>query len=580
MVQRQRALSQARALFNEQGVLPSGLVAEPILRSWRRCAEWGIDMRAARVPEPLTAAELRQARQRNEMLRRVAEPALASLRGAGGIIILTDAQGLVLDCEGDTGFAERARRVALMPGASWGESAAGTNAIGTALAEGRALVVQGAEHYLESNRILTCMAVPVFDGQGRSLGVLDFSCQTALARAGLLEQVRAAADAMEHALFEADFERHERLHLEGGAMLAFDGERLAGANRQARALLGLDSEGIGRLRYADLFDGDPALGAVRTRQGAALRLRASHGRRPPAAPAPAVPPGVHFEPATLAALDRAVRLCDAGLSVLLQGETGAGKEMFARALHARSRRARGPFVAINCAALPESLIESELFGYEEGAFTGARRQGSKGLLRQAHGGVLFLDEIGDMPLALQARLLRVLQSREVTPLGGGKPVDVDFALVCATHRPLANGQGDAPVRADLYFRIAEYTVALPALRERADLPALVRQMWQAQAGPALPPALADELAAYAWPGNYRQLNAVLRTLRVLAAETGVVERAMLPADVRGSVAAPGDLASVTGGAIDAALAAHGGNVSRAARALGVHRSTLYRRRAH
>lgn len=582
MVHRQRALSQARALFTEQGVLPSGLVAEPILRSWRRCAELGIDMRGARQDDPLTAAELRAARQRNEALRRAAEPALARLRAAGGIIILTDAQGLVLDCEGDSGFAERARRVVLMPGASWGEAAAGTNAIGTALAEGRALVVRGAEHYLESNRILTCMAVPVSDSEGRTLGVLDFSCQTALARPELLAQVTAAVDDMERAIFEAAHGRHDVLRLEDRALLAFDGERLAGANRHARALLGLDGQAIGALRYADLFDGDPAQGLARTREGRALRLR--EPRRAAVAPAAGLPtgrPGVYFEAATLAALARAVHLCDAGVSLLVQGETGAGKEVFARELHARSRRARGPFVAINCAALPESLIESELFGYEEGAFTGARRQGSKGLLRQAHGGLLFLDEIGDMPLALQARLLRVLQTREVSPLGGGKPVEVDFALVCATHRPLARGQGDAPVRADLYYRIAEYTVSLPPLRERADLPALLRQMWASQPGPALPPAIEAELAAYAWPGNYRQLSAVLRTLKVLAGPDGVVERDMLPADIRDQApAAAADLQAVTESAIQAALAAHGGNVSRAARALGVHRSTLYRRRMH
>ncbi|EFV86888.1 fis family Sigma54 specific transcriptional regulator, partial [Achromobacter xylosoxidans C54] len=178
--------------------------------------------------------------------------------------------------------------------------------------------------------------------------------------------------------------------------------------------------------------------------------------------------------------------------------------VFARQLHARSRRAAGPFVAVNCAALPESLIESELFGYEDGAFTGARRQGSKGLLRQAHGGVLFLDEIGDMPLALQSRLLRVLQSREVSPLGAARPVPVDFTLVCATHRPLAHEGADAPVRADLYFRIAEYTVTLAPLRQRADLRELLRAQWAAQgAGPVLPAGIEETLVRYAWPGNYR-----------------------------------------------------------------------------
>jgi transcriptional regulator of acetoin/glycerol metabolism len=243
-------------------------------------------------------------------------------------------------------------------------------------------------------------------------------------------------------------------------------------------------------------------------------------------------------------------------------------------------------VAVNCAALPESLIESELFGYEDGAFTGARRQGSKGLLRQAHGGVLFLDEIGDMPLMLQSRLLRVLQTREVSPLGAARPVAVDFALVCATHRPLAHEGPDAPVRPDLYFRIAEYTVTLEPLRARADRLELLRGLWAAQgAGPVLPPDIEATLVAYAWPGNYRQLVAVLRTLHVLAGPAGVVEADMLPADIRGAAppppAAGGDdptnLQAMTDAAIRDALAAHGGNVSRAARALGVHRSTLYRR---
>ncbi|WP_241134763.1 sigma-54-dependent Fis family transcriptional regulator, partial [Achromobacter xylosoxidans] len=314
--------------------------------------------------------------------------------------------------------------------------------------------------------------------------------------------------------------------------------------------------------------------------------------RLPAPPAPSALPApiargdtASFDAATLGALARAVHLSDAGVSILLQGETGAGKEVFARQLHARSRRAAGPFVAVNCAALPESLIESELFGYEDGAFTGARRQGSKGLLRQAHGGVLFLDEIGDMPLALQSRLLRVLQSREVSPLGAARPVPVDFTLVCATHRPLAHEGADAPVRADLYFRIAEYTVTLAPLRQRADLRELLRAQWAAQgAGPVLPAGIEETLVRYAWPGNYRQLAAVLRTLHVLAGASGVVEHDMLPADIRGAPAQPpappvASLQAMADDAIRAALAAHGGNVSAAARALGVHRSTLYRRAA-
>lgn len=612
---RQHALTQARLLFNQQGAVPGGLVAEPILRSWRRCADLGFDMRGVRRAELMTQGELREAQQRNEALRRLSEPAMSLLRrqagGNGGLVILSDAQGLVLDSDGDTGFAQRASRVALMPGAPWDEAAAGTNAIGTALVEGRPIAVHGAEHYFEPNRILTCAAVPITDSEGRTLGVLDLSSPARDLRPDVLELVRAAVDLIEHRLFEQAYEQHAvlRLHVDhaglgapGEGLLAFQGDLLIGANRRALQALGLAPTALGVYRYGDVFDGDmergpDAAGRVQARSGAVYhaRLRWPRSRAPQAPARPALPPAAgarpatpNFDAATLGALARAVHLSDAGVSILLQGETGVGKEVFARELHARGKRASGPFVAVNCAALPESLIESELFGYEEGAFTGARRQGSKGLLRQAHGGVLFLDEIGDMPLVLQSRLLRVLQTREVSPLGAARPVSVDFALVCATHRPLAHEGPDAPVRPDLYFRIAEYTVTLEPLRARADRLELLRGLWAAQgAGPVLPADIEAILAAYAWPGNYRQLMAVLRTLHVLAGPAGMVDMDMLPADIRSASAVPqsvGDadpanLQAMTDAAIRDALAAHGGNVSRAARALGVHRSTLYRRAA-
>ncbi len=623
---RQHALTQARLLFNQQGAVPGGIVAEPILRSWRRCADLGFDMRGVRRAELMTQGELREAQQRNEALRRLSEPAMSYLRreagGNANLVILSDAQGLVLDSGGDTGFASRASRVALMPGAPWDEAAAGTNAIGTALVEGRPIAVHGAEHYFEPNRILTCAAVPITDSEGRTLGVLDLSSQARDIRPDVLTLVRAAVDVIEHGLFEQSYEHYAvlRLHSEhsglgapGEGLLAFQGDLLVGANRRALQALGLAATALGVYRYADVFDGElercpDAAGRVHTRTGMSYHARLRLPRsRPPQPVLPALPaadatrPGApSFDAATLGALARAVHLSDAGVSILLQGETGVGKEVFARQLHARSKRAAGPFVAVNCAALPESLIESELFGYEDGAFTGARRQGSKGLLRQAHGGVLFLDEIGDMPLLLQSRLLRVLQTREVSPLGAARPVLVDFALVCATHRPLAHEGPDAPVRPDLYFRIAEYTVTLAPLRARADRLELLRSLWAAHgAGRALPARIETRLADYAWPGNYRQLAAVLRTLYVLAGPSGVVEEDMLPAELRASAdaylpacdvaaagqrdlasrAVPPDLQSMTDAAVRDALAAHGGNVSRAARALGVHRSTVYRRAA-
>ena len=306
-----------------------------------------------------------------------------------------------------------------------------------------------------------------------------------------------------------------------------------------------------------------------------------------------------FDAGVARALAQARRVLDADIPVLVQGETGSGKEVFARALHQRSARAGMPFVAVNCAALPEGLIEAELFGYEDGAFTGARKSGSPGLLRQADRGVLFLDEIGDMPLALQPRLLRVLQDRELLPLGGGKPVRLDFALVCATHRDLGAAVAEGRFRADLYYRISHHCVHLPSLREHGDVAALVDGLWARVAGGRrLAPDTRHALAGYAWPGNLRQLVSCLRTLVALSEPGEVVDAALLPGYLRMPAAEVGgndaiavadamamdaranadtDLATMTTALMRATVDACGGNMAQAARRLGISRSTLYRK---
>ena len=297
-----------------------------------------------------------------------------------------------------------------------------------------------------------------------------------------------------------------------------------------------------------------------------------------------------------AAADKARRVLGKPIPVLLQGESGVGKELFARALHASGPRRAGPFVAINCGAIPESLIESELFGYVAGAFTGARKEGSLGRLREAEGGTLFLDEIGDMPLALQTRLLRVLQERTVTPVGAGKAVAVDFALVCATHSKLAESAERGTFRQDLYYRINGLTVQLPALRERNDFAALTERLL-AELSPErevqLAPELQARLAAYAWPGNLRQLSSALRTAcALLADDETVLDWAHLPDDLVDALQAPvayaapvastlpqepQSLQALSQAAIQQALQAAHGNVSQAARTLGISRQTLYRK---
>ncbi|NIF46116.1 sigma-54-dependent Fis family transcriptional regulator, partial [Burkholderia sp. Tr-862] len=237
----------------------------------------------------------------------------------------------------------------------------------------------------------------------------------------------------------------------------------------------------------------------------------------------------------------ALRVASKRLPILVLGETGAGKEVFARAIHdAGARRAR-PFVAVNCGALPEALIESELFGYAAGAFTGARKHGARGKIALADGGTLFLDEIGDMPLTLQTRLLRVLADGEVVPLGSDTPVRVDLDVICATHRDLARMVADGTFREDLYYRLSGATFELPPLRERADVCDVIATVFAEEAQATghvltLDPTLAAQLAAYPWPGNVRQLRNVLRYACAVC-DAARVTRRDLPADLAAQLGA-------------------------------------------
>ncbi len=605
-------LAARRQFFNEGG-LPEGLVAAPILRSWQRCASRGLDVVGAPRIEPMSSNELRPIQERNEKLRRLTRPEMESLRADANLthsaVILTDASGLVLDMVGNAAFADRASEVALRPGIPWSEAISGTNAIGTALVERRPIAVHGAEHFFEPHRILACAAAPIVDPRGALVGALDMSGHAAIRHVHALGLVRLAVEQIEHRFFDHDFDHctvlrfHQDGELIGTAkegILVFEGERLIAANRNALRLTNLNWSALDSVRLDEFFES--AMPSAEARELRALEGKAFIGRviaphrartgspRPLAISKSEIEPVLSAE--TQAALSRAVRLLEADIPVLVHGETGTGKEVFARRMHAESARSAKPFVAINCAALPESLIEAELFGYVEGAFTGARRQGHKGLLRQADGGILFLDEIGDMPLPLQARLLRVLQDKSVLPLGGGRPVPVDFALICATHRPLNALIAAGEFRQDLYFRIAQYVIELPKLRDHPDRLGLVRKVWERLCGGETRLSLSAEaesrLAAYDWPGNFRQLVSTLRAVRALAEPNRPVDAAALTADMLRSVEIPAaktessreverPLAETTRDAMRAALEASDGNVSRAARRLGIDRSTLYRR---
>jgi transcriptional regulator of acetoin/glycerol metabolism len=506
------------------------------------------------------------------------------------MIVLADVSGTILHSVGDDRFLQRANKVALTPGVNWAEHSKGTNAIGTALFEEAPTVVHGGEHFIHANNFLTCSAAPIFDPRGNMLGVLDVTGDQRSYHQHTMGLVRMSARMIENQWLSDDYGNRLRLHfhsrvefigtlLEGIIVVAADG-KILGANRSALDQLDMSSAALRMHSLASLFGTTaPAIfDHFRAPLPTPMALCLSNGRQfhvnarftglqrsmvvesfPQTATDVIVNPrgvpaegakhsgslavdaarsadgtlfsGLHYlntgDPQIATVIQKVQRVINRDIPLLILGETGTGKELLARAVHQDSDRAKQPFVAVNCASIPESLIEAELFGYEEGAFTGARRKGAIGRIVQANGGTLFLDEIGDMPLPLQARLLRVLQERSVTPLGSLKSIAVNIAVIGATHRKLRDMIEAGSFREDLYYRLNGLVVKLPALRERHDLDVVARRILLAEcphATPDISPQVMSLFKSYAWPGNVRQLANVLRTACVMASgERQIVE---------------------------------------------------------
>jgi transcriptional regulator of acetoin/glycerol metabolism len=614
------------------------------------------------------------------------------------MVVLCDAAGTIIHSIGDDDFLARASKVALQPGVNWSESTKGTNAIGTALIEEVPTLVHADEHYMHANHFLTCSAAPILDPRGNILGVLDVTGDHRSFHQHTMALVKMSARMIENHWLTDDYRNVMRLHfhsrvefigtlMEGILAISADG-KIVGANRGALEQLGLSGAAlrmhslttlfgttvgalVDRFRsplatpmpvqlnggrqfhiharfnwpvWTSLADAigsvtEPSVGSVST-PGQAAELHRSAAPLPTAAPASAVGNGLaqlRTGDAQIASVvDKIRRVIDRDIPMLILGETGTGKELLARAIHMDSARAKQPFVAVNCASIPETLIEAELFGYEDGAFTGARRKGAVGKIVQANGGTLFLDEIGDMPVALQAHLLRVLQERQVTPLGSAKSVAVDVSIICATHRNLREMIDRKVFREDLFYRLNGLAVRLPPLRERSDLLALVHRILDQLAEPTRKPRRLQPdsdvmrlFQHYHWPGNVRQLFNVLRTAAVMAANEPTITREHLSDDfleeaLAAQAAGAGAAASATAetasaptqappvepeaprpapvmaaapaptwsgesrpvqrsleemeiDAIRLAVEAAGGNISEASKRLGISRNTIYRK---
>lgn len=599
-------------------------IAEAIERSWRRCMVKGVDEQAPAHDQIITAQELTQRLEKNRLLLTHAEPEIVTLSGqiahTRSLVILTDNEGVILRTMGE-GVEQGDVRASLLPGASWSEEHRGTNAIGTALVERAPISVQGTEHFMVYHHSLSCSAVPIFAANNQLVATLDVSNDLNQPQQHTLALVKMAAQMVENRLFHATAQGEIGVHFharpefigtlwEGLALFDSDGQ-LRAINRSGQFQFGLpldeDMLANRRVQFGDVFNepwiafkqrcqsGD-LLFPLQLRNGARLFARASVQTSSRARPAVSQPreSAASLEmldtgdPQLKLAITQVKQVLNRDIPMLVLGETGAGKELFSRAIHDASSRCDQPFIAVNCAALPEGLIEAELFGYEEGAYTGAKRKGNLGKIQQADGGTLFLDEIGDMPLSLQARLLRVLQERSVTPLGSSKSIPVNFMLISATNQKLKEKVAAGEFRSDLYYRINGLAVQLPSLRQRHDLQRLISLILQVEQSPESEVS-AEVMALFArhpWPGNVRQLHNVLRTAVALA-DGMPIGFSHLTQDFLDELEAPAlsddvgraalTLKARSDEAIRLAMQQHAGNVSAVARQLGMSRNTLYRR---
>ena len=567
------------------------------------------------------------------------------IAGSSFAVILSDTSGAVLSTITDPKLQREFRQAGLSIGALWDERHEGTNGIGTCLAEAGPVTVHREEHFRGYNLSLSCSAAPILDPHGALIAVLDASTANSsdsrLIQRHTMALVNMSANLISRWNFMHDYadawilrfhSRAEFVGLLHEALIAIDGAgAILAVNESALLQLGCASRGavIGQsIEHFFQFDFDTLEHRATAAPGAIWPVRdLTHGRRffavvraplcnacgaAGSAAGTAAPtldaarpeqPSEHVgeDPAMHRNMSFGRQLFAKQVPILLQGATGTGKEAFAKALHRGCLWFDKPFVTVNCAAIPENLIESELFGYTRGAFTGAVKEGRVGKILQSNGGTLFLDEIGDMPVMLQTRLLRVIEEREVVPVGSDNPIPVNLHVISATHRDIRKMVQSGEFREDLYYRLNGMTLHLPPLRDRTDKVDLIGTLLREEDADHEGIQIADDamrkLLDYDWPGNIRQLRNALRTAVALCRD-GVVRLANLPQEIldtesrappqallQVAAAGPSPLGPLPNMALrDAECAAlvrelekmHW-NISRTAQALGVSRNTLYRK---
>ncbi|MEK4027877.1 sigma-54-dependent Fis family transcriptional regulator [Pseudobacillus sp. FSL P4-0506] len=593
--------------FVNEGVLDPSRISKRIIESWHRCKSQQVNPYLKKGEHFLTSDLFKQQKEKNSLLLQAVLPTLKRIDKMmielEAIVLLIDPSGYVLSITGNKKVLHEARRINFVEGVRWTEEEVGTNAIGTALQTSEAIMVSGSEHYSIASHNWSCAAAPIHSCEGELLGVIDVSCPVDRAHPFMLGMVASLAQEAEK---ELNVQAHKKeielinrcthlLESSQSVVVCNEREKVVAVSEDLRQHIpnykGMDRKEL--LKYGVKVEMESSILASdqTTCIGTCLHIKKvdelSSSWTLTSKP-------FYFE-GTIGTsssfqrtLDDVKRVAPTEASVYISGETGTGKEIIARAIHFNSKRKNGPFIALNCGALPAELIESELFGYVEGAFTGAKRQGHKGKFEQANNGTIFLDEIGEISPAMQVKLLRVLQERRITPVGGTKEIELDVRIITATHWNLSQLVEEGKFRKDLYYRLHVYPIYVPPLRERKeDIPYLVHYYckqndWNIQ----MPEEYIERLKQYDWPGNIRELFNVLERLRIsfpyLGAENYHVLDKFFVTDVhcfpiQKETHKLNARENIQKDLMIEALQKTQGNVSQAAKLLNMPRSTFYRR---
>ncbi|HIF6001493.1 TPA: sigma-54-dependent Fis family transcriptional regulator [Vibrio parahaemolyticus] len=564
--------------------------------SWIRSEQAGLKQR--RRPEDIrvTPATLQDRRhQLNFLLETVTQFALPLFNQlfahSDSRLILTDADGVIIGSWGQPKFREKLTEIALSSGACWQEKVKGTNAIGTAIIEAKPVSVIGDQHFIQHHRFISCSANPIFDHLGHLIGVLDITSEQKKHDFSTQVLVQNMVQQVENQLLNLIPQGHIRVDLAcekgllnsgwQGIIIANEDGQILAHNQVASQLLaqqnviGQSLEHILSIQSADhpfVFKTKP----LTDKKVKSRSVTASND--------------LHYGDSTVEhCWQQANRVIDKDISLLILGETGVGKNELVKALHKNSQRKTGPLVSVNCGALPKDLVESELFGYVAGAFTGANSKGYQGKIRQAHKGILFLDEIADLPLDAQSRLLHVLQDKTVLPVGSNQSVQVDTQIIAATHKDLDSLVSEGLFRQDLYYRLNGLIIELPRFEERDDKQQLIENIHRrhAESKQQLCPHLLSLMLSYSWPGNLRELDSLIKVSALMAQGEETLELAHVPTHLSKKLSQVQDVTTAAEPTLklratveDKLLKtyqANQGNISKTSRMLGVSRNTIYRK---